>query len=336
MLMVSYGFIFILSCLLTGVMRRYALMANLLDIPNSRSSHTIPTPRGGGVAFVVCFLLALFLLRIQNQLTSNLCLIFLGPGLVVALLGFLDDKYHLPAMYRLMGHFAMAALAVLLLDNFADMPFFSSHPGWLWASQSLAVLYLVWVLNLFNFMDGIDGLAAAETICIGVGGSVLYFLQGDTALLVVPLVLAAAVGGFLIWNFPPARIFMGDAGSGFLGFAVGVLSLQAAIYQQQLFWCWFILGGVFFTDATLTLIQRGLRGSKLLEAHRSHAYQHAVRACGKHWPVTVGVILINLFWLLPLAVMLEEGIVGLLSSLALAYGPLVVLALMFHAGKETD
>ncbi|KTD47295.1 alpha-N-acetylglucosaminyltransferase [Legionella rubrilucens] len=332
--MASYGLLFFFSCVFTGFVRRYALTINLLDIPNARSSHTMPTPRGGGVAFVICFLAAMGLFLIQQRVSGSMGLIFMGPGLLVALLGFLDDKYQLPATYRLVGHFALAICTVLLLDNFANIPLFSTHQTWLWVGQILAVFYLVWGLNLFNFMDGIDGLAAAETICICSGGSLLYFLQGNTELAAPPLLLTAAVGGFLIWNFPPARIFMGDAGSGFLGFAVGVFSLEAAVYQERLFWCWFILAGIFFTDATLTLFRRGLRRARLLEAHRTHAYQHAVQHYGKHWPVTVGVILINLFWLLPVAVLLEQGILALLPSLVLAYLPLFSLAWWFHAGEE--
>ncbi|KTC95670.1 MraY family glycosyltransferase [Legionella erythra] len=332
--MASYGFLLILSCASTGLVRRYALTTNLLDIPNARSSHTIPTPRGGGIAFVICFLAAIGFVLIKQRITPSMGFIFMGPGLLVAVLGFLDDRYQLPAVYRLIGHFALAVGAVLLLDNFTNLPLFSSHREWLWTGQILAVFYLVWGLNLFNFMDGIDGLAAAETVCICIGGSLLYFLQGNRELLALPLLLAAAVGGFLIWNFPPARIFMGDAGSGFLGFSVSILSLQAAMVQERLFWCWFILAGVFFTDATLTLIRRGLRGARLLEAHRTHAYQHAVQYYGKHWPITVGVILINLFWLLPIAVMLEKGFMGIIPSLALAYLPLAALAFKFNAGKE--
>jgi Fuc2NAc and GlcNAc transferase len=142
------------------------------------------------------------------------------------------------------------------------------------------------MLNLYNFMDGIDGIASVEAICACLGASVLYWLSGLDALIWGPLLLAASVAGFLYWNFPPARIFMGDAGSGFLGIVLGGLSLQAAWVSEPMLWAWLILLGVFIVDATFTLFRRLLRGEKVYEAHRSHAYQFASRRFGKHLPVT--------------------------------------------------
>ncbi|MNN48801.1 putative undecaprenyl-phosphate N-acetylglucosaminyl 1-phosphate transferase [compost metagenome] len=188
------------------------------------------------------------------------------------------------------------------------------------------------MLNLYNFMDGIDGIASVEAICACLGACLLYWLAGFESLTILPLVLAMAVAGFLFWNFPPARIFMGDAGSGFLGIILAILSLQAAWASPKLLWVWLILLGVFIVDATFTLIRRLVRGDKVYEAHRSHAYQFASRQFGKHLPVTLAVAVINLFWLLPIAacvVLLElDGALGLI----LAYAPLVALALKFKAG----
>lgn len=139
--------------------------------------------------------------------------------------------------------------------------------------------------------------------------------------------------GLSVLEFPPARIFMGDAGSGFLGIALGVLSVQAAWQSSALLWVWLILLGVFIVDATFTLMRRLIRGDKVYEAHRSHAYQFASRQAGRHLPVTLAVIFINLVWLLPIAV--SVGVFGLdgLSGLILAYVPLVFLAIRFRAGE---
>jgi len=147
------------------------------------------------------------------------------------------------------------------------------------------------------------------------------------------VLLTAAVAGFLFWNFPPARIFMGDAGSGFLGITLGVMSLQAAWVAPQLLWSWLILLGVFIVDATFTLLRRLLRGDKVYEAHRSHAYQYASRRFGRHLPVTLAVAALNLFWLLPIALWVGwSGLDGLVG-LAIAYAPLIGLALKYKAGE---
>jgi Fuc2NAc and GlcNAc transferase len=190
------------------------------------------------------------------------------------------------------------------------------------------------MLNLYNFMDGIDGIAGVEALIVGVGGTVIYWLAGlplagDVGL---PALLAATALGFLVWNFPPAKIFMGDAGSGFLGLMLGALSLQAAVARPVLLWCWLVLLGVFIVDATVTLIRRLLRGERVYEAHRSHAYQHASREFGAHRPVTLAVAVLNVFWLLPWAMVISSGRVDGVVGLVVAYIPLLALALRFRAG----
>jgi len=188
------------------------------------------------------------------------------------------------------------------------------------------------MLNLYNFMDGIDGIASVEAISACLGACLLYWLTGFDSLIWLPMLLAAAVLGFLFWNFPPARIFMGDAGSGFLGIILGILSVQAAWASSQLLWSWLILLGVFVVDATYTLIRRLLRGDRVYEAHRSHAYQFASRRFGRHLPVTLFVAAVNLFWLLPISVCVAYfGLAGALG-LVIAYLPLIVMAVKFQAG----
>ncbi|MNJ60286.1 putative undecaprenyl-phosphate N-acetylglucosaminyl 1-phosphate transferase [compost metagenome] len=149
----------------------------------------------------------------------------------------------------------------------------------------------------------------------------------------MPLLLALAVVGFLIWNFPPARIFMGDAGSGFLGIVLGIFSLQAAWINSNLFFAWLILLGVFIVDATVTLFRRLLRGEKVYEAHRSHAYQFASRKYGRHLPVTLAVLVINLVWLIPLAVAVALEALAPWLGLVISYTPLIYLAFSFKAGQ---
>jgi len=321
------------SLLMTAVLRRYAVARSIIDVPNARSSHSVPTPRGGGVAIVMSFLLTLPVLTWLGLVSLEYSVALGGAGVVVAIIGFMDDHGHIAARWRLLGHFSAAAWALFWLKGLAPLALFGVSFDLSWLGHALAVFFLVWILNLYNFMDGIDGIASVEAVLACLSASLLYMLAGFTDLIWLPLTLAAAVLGFLFWNFPPAKIFMGDAGSGFLGIALGVMSLQIAWTSQALFWAWLILLGVFIVDATVTLIRRLLRGDKVYEAHRSHAYQFAARQYGRHLPVTLAVGAINLFWLLPLAacvvlLKLDGGV-----ALAVAYVPLVLLAIRFQAGE---
>jgi len=151
-------------------------------------------------------------------------------------------------------------------------------------------------------MDGIDGIAGMEVVTVCLSAGVLSEVAAPAAhLWVAPAVLASTTLGFLVWNWPPAKIFMGDAGSGFLGLTLAVLSLQAARVDNRLLWSWLILLGVFVVDATITLIRRLGQGERIHQAHRSHAYQHAAVYRGAHLPVTIAVGAINVCWLFPIA-----------------------------------
>lgn len=318
---------------LTGVLRRYALARSLIDIPNARSSHRVPTPRGGGVAIVVSFLLALPVFELIGVLDRAAVWALLGAGTWVAAVGFLDDHGHVAARWRLLAHFAAAAWALAWLGGAPPLALFGAALDLGWAGIALVLLYLVWLLNLYNFMDGIDGIAGVEAICVCAGGALIYALLGKPDLAMLPMILAAAVAGFLYWNFPPARIFMGDAGSGFLGIVLGIMSIQAGWEEPRLFWSWVILLGVFVVDATFTLVRRLLRGDKVYEAHRSHAYQYASRRFGRHLPVTLAVGAINVFWLLPIALLVGTDRLDGLLGVVIAYVPLILLALKFRAGE---
>lgn len=329
LLLITAGF----SWLLTGALRRHALThQRLMDRPNQRSAHQQPTPRGGGTAIALSFLGMVLYLGWQNALPADLTFALLGAGSGIAVLGFMDDHGHIAARWRLLGHFASAGWILFCLGGFPPLPELSSQPHWL--MQILAVIGLVWLLNLYNFMDGLDGLASMEAISVCLGGALLCGLseQDHSFLLISELLLAAAVAGFLIWNAPPARIFMGDAGSGFLGITLGALLIQATWINPKLFWGGLILLGVFMVDTTLTLIRRLVRGERIYEAHRRHAYQYAARQYHSHRAITLGVTLINGGWLLPMALWVVMGGLPAWVGLGLAYLPLIVLALHFRAG----
>lgn len=324
----------VVACSVTGtwLLRRYALARQLMDIPNARSSHSVATPRGGGVAFVVAYSAALLWLAASGLIERNLLVGLLGAGLLVAAIGFVDDLKHVPARWRLLAHSAAAAWLLAWLGlpvlSIGSLSIELGGGGYI-----VLGLALVWLLNLFNFMDGIDGLAGIEAITVCLAGVVCYALIGLPLMGLPALLLACAVFGFVVWNWPPAKIFMGDAGSGFLGIILGGLALHAASVDPRLLWCWLILMGVFVLDATWTLVRRLARGDKVYEAHRSHAYQYASREFGAHRPVTLAVLFINLGWLLPWAAVLALGHVDGVSALLMAYLPLAVLAVWFRAGS---
>lgn len=332
MIVLLFLLAFLSSLWLTGVLRRYALTRSLLDLPNARSSHTVPTPRGGGVAIVLTFLLGLPLLLWADAITWREMLGFGGAGVLVALVGFIDDHRHIAARWRLLAHFVAATWALLWMGGLPPLSLFGMVVDANWGVHALSLLYLVWLLNLYNFMDGIDGLAGVEAVSVCLGGALLYWLTATGGAWGMPTLLLAAAAGFLCWNFPRARIFMGDAGSGFLGLMFGLFSLQAVWVSPSLFWAWLILLGVFIVDATLTLLRRLQRRQKLYEAHRSHAYQYAARQFGAHWPVTLTVGAINLLWLLPLALLVGLGHLNGGIGLLVAYAPLIWLAVHFKAG----
>jgi Fuc2NAc and GlcNAc transferase len=325
--------VFLTSVLVTGLVRKYALHRQLLDVPNARSSHTVPTPRGGGVGIVAAFLLGLPVATYFGLLSMADAAVLALPGLATAAIGFADDHTHIPARWRLLGHFAVAGIGLALLTGLPSVPItdgFSLSGAWL--AIPLAV-GLVWLLNLYNFMDGIDGIAGVQAVTVCSGMALLSYLYGNPADVVLALLLAAASAGFLCWNLPPARIFMGDAGSGFLGVAIGLLWLKMATANPQLFWPGLILMGVFVVDATWTLVVRLMRGEKVYEAHRSHAYQHAARRFGGHGRVTLAVAVINVGWLLPVGCWVASGSVTPIAGVGAATVPILIAPWALRAGR---
>ncbi|HXM80320.1 MAG TPA: glycosyl transferase [Burkholderiales bacterium] len=279
------------------------------------------------VAFTVCSIAFIALGDAPNWLAS-----ILGPGLLIAAVGALDDRFGLPPSIRLIVHFATAAWALWAVNGLAPIEFGDSVVDLGLLGNVLAVVGLVWSLNLFNFMDGIDGIASVETITVCLAGACLSYLKSGLVDWIPPMLLTAAAAGFLVRNFPPARIFMGDAGSCFLGFAIGLFCIISGHQHSSFLWMWLILLGGFVTDATVTLIRRAIRRERIWGAHRSHAYQHAAIVLRSHRTVTLGVGLINILWLFPIAAaVVFEKIPGTLGSL-MAYVPLVVLAIYLNAG----
>ena len=322
----------LISLILTCWLRYYALANDMMDIPNERSSHDIPTPRGGGLAIVLTFLLGLIVSKIAGLLPAFLFWALFGAGVLVALIGWMDDRHDIPATLRLLVHLMASVWALFWLGGLPPLPVFGNLLYLSWIGHILAVFYLVWLLNLYNFMDGINGIAGIEAISVCIGGVVLLMLaSAGNTLWVLPMLIVSATMGFLFWNFPVARIFMGDVGSGFMGMVFGILSIWLGWIKPELFWAWIILLGAFIVDASVTLVRRALRAEKVYEAHRSHAYQHAAQIYG-HPPVSLAYGAINLFWLLPVAVLVVMGLLDGILGVVIAYLPLVVGVFAFKGG----
>jgi Fuc2NAc and GlcNAc transferase len=323
-----------LSALGTGVVRGLALSHGVLDIPNERSSHTSPTPRGGGASIVLVATLGLLVLLLLGRVHLAIALALMVGGIAVAGIGFVDDRRSVPASVRLAVHLSAALWATESIGGLPSV-LLGDHLVYLgWVGHVLAVLGIVWVLNLFNFMDGIDGIAGTEAVFVLVSAGICGVITGrGPEISSIALLIGAASMGFLLWNWPPARIFMGDIGSGYLGYVIGVLALAATVENPAGVWVWLILGGSFFVDATVTLTRRLLRGERTYQAHRTHAYQWLARRWRSHKKVTVGVLAINVLWLLPCACVasVRPGLAGWMLLIALF--PLVVIALLAGAGR---
>ncbi|KTD00643.1 alpha-N-acetylglucosaminyltransferase [Legionella geestiana] len=327
---------FAVSFALVFVVRKYALAKDIIDIPNHRSSHLQPTPRGGGIAFVVVFVLSLLVMGVRGMLPSVLSAGMTASLVLVASTGFVDDWRGLSPKTRLLLHMLAATPGLWAIGGVPSLSFAGFMiPSGVWLT-GFGLLFLVWYLNLFNFMDGIDGIAAVETITIALSGSLLFALSHHADGAMMPLFLVASVLGFLCWNFPRARIFMGDAGSGFLGLTLGLLTLLAGHTAPELFWGWLIFAGVFVVDATTTLLVRLFRRRNVFDAHRTHAYQHAARQ-SSHQSVVALVFILNSMWLLPLGLLAGLGKLDGFLALVIAWLPLVLLALVLGAGTaETE
>ncbi len=292
-LLLLFAGAFVLSVLLTAWIRRSALAWSLLDIPNTRSSHRVPTPRGGGLAIALSWCAVLIALMAMNVLEGWVGLALIGGGGSIALIGWLDDRFHLSPVVRAVVHLVASGWAVWCVGGLPSMNLgLGPWPlGWLGAWG--AVVGISWLANVYNFMDGIDGLAGGEAVSVSLVAGGLMAAAGAWGLASAAWGLAAASAGFLVFNWPPAKIFMGDVGSGLLGYGFGVLAVASERMGALPLGVWMILLGVFVVDATATLIRRVIGGERWYEAHRSHAYQRAVEAGYSHRQVTVSVLALN-------------------------------------------
>jgi Fuc2NAc and GlcNAc transferase len=339
-LFISTSLAFVLTLLGTFLVKQFARELRLVNEPNNRDMHTNVTPHGGGLGIVIGFSLVSLWLIWQEDVHQATLWSVIGLFLLIAIIGLIDDMFHLSAAIRLLVHtivcfvlyLGVASLPVPQIPDILILPF--------WLTVALVVLAGSWWINLFNFMDGIDGIAASQAIfmLVAVAGITAYFQPHvmGTTVWVWMLTLAAATAGFLALNWAPAQIFMGDVGSTFLAFMILFFALISVSLGWINYASWVILGAVFVTDATLTLSRRLISGQNIFQAHRSHVFQQLARKWQSHAKTTLAIWAVNLFWLLPLAVMCSISPWNSWWWVLIAYTPLILLAYLLGAGKIND
>lgn len=281
----------IISYLGVGVIRQVALRHKVMDVPNERSSHAQPTPRGGGLAIAVVVAVGFAVVSLQvGDLPGRVVAGFLGGAGLVAVIGLLDDLWRLSARLRLAAHFGVALLVVASVGWLEVInvpgPGEINLAGW---GLPVTVIWIVGLLNIYNFMDGIDGLAAVQAVIAS-----LCWLAASTALggeslrALAGLILGASLG-FLAHNWPPARIFMGDVGSTLLGYVFAVLPILAWQQTGKSDWAGFgvLCVAPFVFDGAFTLVRRAVNRENVLQAHRSHLYQRLIKRGYTHRQVSL-------------------------------------------------
>jgi Fuc2NAc and GlcNAc transferase len=317
-----------LSYLLTHVLISYAHKKQLLDVANHRSSHTIATPRIGGLSFVILISLTILSYGIFSLHITSVLFFILTPILIVALTGLLDDIKNLSQHTRFILYFLCALLALGNLKSLFAQPF------WLIIGEGLFLsLSLAWLINLFNFMDGIDGIAASESIFVLAALALFSYFGGEINFSYLLLLCTAPLVGFLALNWQPARIFMGDIGSTFLGCLIGCLCLYIINAKIINIYAVIILLASFIVDASWTLVYRLLSGQKWYMAHRSHHYQILSRKLRSHQRVTLIYTLTNIGWLFPLSLAAIRYPAYALLITTISLLPLVLRCFIIGAGK---
>lgn len=317
---------FLASFVAVWAWRWLARRLDCYDVPNERSSHHQRVPSSGGIAFATVFLLLAWAFAAAEPALAPWLPVYL-TAILVLLTGLVDDLRGLGIGIRLFMQILTLALALANLPFLPTGGLAAGHEVAGWGVVILLFLFCVWFINLYNFMDGIDALAGSEAVFASLAFALFSGLGGAWELCMLAIGLAACVAGFLAFNLPPASLFMGDAGSNFLGFMLLVLGLQAIAAGAMTIWTFAILFGVFIVDSSFTLLRRMLAGELWYHGHRSHAYQRAAGMLASHGKVVAAVALLNICWLLPLAwLSTRHERAGLLLTLV-AWVPLLWLSL---------
>lgn len=332
-----FSAVVVVTSWLTNRVRTVALHSKLLDIPNERSSHEVPIPRIGGLSIVVVVLSGVLTYALLiPQPVSWYWMLFVSGSMIV-MIGLIEDLFGVRKRFRLLTHILAGLVIVLYIGSKIDIVFPKSIELTGIPAMLLITLYVVWNINSYNFMDGIDGLAGGQAVFVGLAAGTIAFVNGNTALGIVYLLIAAAALGYLRWNWHPAKTFMGDLCSGFLGVTFAVTSLWGKLSESVPLTAFLILMAVFYTDSSWTTFRRLLAGENITLAHRDFAFHHAVRAGHSHSKVTMSILAVNLFWLTPLAALaVILGDNRSILVLLIAYIPVFAGVLYWKAGVRLE
>ncbi len=305
-----YIILLFLSFFLTYFIKNYYIKNAFLDEINERSSHTIPTPHGGGIAIAITWFIGLVYLNYINQIDTIL-FYALFLGIFISIVSFFDDLYDLSPKIRLFIQSSVAICAIIAIGGFntIELGLFSISNQII--TNLFAFFLIVWFINLYNFLDGINGYAGSEAVFLALAGLLLF---GGTHF----IILIVAVLGFLYWNWNNAKIFMGDVGSTLLGYNIAIFTLYYTNIEASNLWIWIILFGMFWFDATLTLIRRKLNGEQISQAHKKHAYQRITQYGWSHDKVVKWSVLINILLYL-IVYYISNLFISFLVSLLLLY-----------------
>lgn len=305
-----YVTLFLFSFMLTYFIKNYAIKKSLVAGVTERSSHTTPTPHGGGFAVALTWFTGLVYLYINEQIEPILfyALMF---GVIISVVSFFDDIFELSPKLRMIVQALVATVGLYILGGLESIEFGLFEINNVFLTNGFAFLLILWFINLYNFLDGIDGYAGSEAVFLGVVGFLLF---GGSHF----LVLIVAVLGFLVWNWHKAKIFMGDVGSTLLGYNIAIFTLYYANNEPSGMWIWIILFGVFWFDATLTLFRRYKNGEKLSQAHKKHAYQRLTQSGWGHDKVVIASIVVNII-LFVTVYFIPYTIISLLIALFVLY-----------------
>lgn len=297
--------------------------------PNYRSLHQKVIPRGAGLAVAFTALLGYLYLYFDYGLPVAQLMVYVIGGVVVAAMGAADDRLDIRARYRMPFQFLTAGWICYWLRGLApvDLGFAVIDLGYFGHVALFAAL--IWFYNLYNFIDGIDGMASSATIFIcGALGTLMFFKHALVLGLILTL-LGVSSAGFLVFNWPPARMFLGDAGSSFMGYILSAVFVESLWQNAASIWWWLIIGGFYFADTTLTTVVRLLKVPGWYRPHRSHAYQNLARMWNSHRKVVLMVMMINLFWVTPLLLLSLRYEAWTIGVTVLVYIPLAVFCLKF-------
>ncbi len=284
---------FLLAVILTWVAKNYAIRTGIFDSPNERSSHSMDTPRGGGVGIVVPMLIALSIMMVSSSYERRTLIVVLFVVMLLGIVGWLDDRYELHFLVRIIAQIFGGVVVLSGIGSFEYLEIAGNSISLYFLAPVITLLWFLWMTNLYNFMDGIDGIAAGQAAIAGCFLGIWFTIHADHVMALLSYVIMAASLGFLVWNWAPARIFMGDVGSSTLGGVFAVIALIAYKRHQIPFGAFVLLFGVFLADATVTLIKRVFQGKIFWQAHREHLYQRAVIAGWSHAQVSTTAIIIS-------------------------------------------